>query len=105
MIKNIDTLADRLKGITFEGKEIEPKKFIELITSDKEVEIAAGTVHFFNDDELSQLKQNEKKTFKFSGLLGGQPKEGAGVVAPGVVRTDGLDGCLAQPQAARHGPA
>ena len=72
MIKNLNTLADRLKGVTIDGQEISPEKLQEFLTSDKEVELKVNGVHFFNDDELAQLKKNEKKISYDEGRTAGE---------------------------------
>lgn len=70
MIKNIDNLADRLKGVTINGEAITPSKLTELISSDEELELTVNKVNLFNDDEVTQLKNNSYK----DGLVFGTEK-------------------------------
>lgn len=70
MIKNIDNLADRLKGIKVNGEDVTPSKLTELLSSEQEHELTIDEVHFFNNDELSQLKNNSYK----DGLIFGTEK-------------------------------
>ena len=70
MIKNIDNLADRLKGIKVNGEDVTPSKLTELLSSEQEHELTIDEIHFFNNDELSQLKNNSYK----DGLIFGTEK-------------------------------
>lgn len=58
MIKNLDSLAGRLKGIEIDGKEITPQGLKDMITSESEVEITVSDINLFNNDELETLKKN-----------------------------------------------
>ena len=58
MIKNFDSLAGRLKGITIDGKELNPKEFTELLTSENEVELTVNEINMFTNEELETLKKN-----------------------------------------------
>jgi hypothetical protein len=72
MIKNLNTLADRLKGVTIDGQEISPEKLQEFLTSDKEVELKVNSVHLMNDDEFNTLKENSKKVGYSEGKSAGE---------------------------------
>lgn len=61
MIKNIDSLADRLKGVTINGEEITPSKFTELLSSEEEHELSIGEINILTEDELNQAKSNSYK--------------------------------------------
>lgn len=72
MIKNLNALADRLKGITIDGQEISPEKLHEFLTSDKEVELTVNPIHLMNDDEFNVLKENSKKVGYSEGKSAGE---------------------------------
>jgi len=61
MIKNIENLADRLKGVQVNGEDLTPEKFIDLIGTDEEHELSVNEAHILNDDELKQAKSNSHR--------------------------------------------
>jgi hypothetical protein len=60
-IKNLNKLADRLKGVKVDGQELTAEKLQEIMTSEDEVEIETDPVHVFTDDEKQTLENNMKK--------------------------------------------
>lgn len=62
MIKNIEALAERLKGIKVDGEDITPEKLIEMQTAEAEFEIEAPNVFLMDNEQLADLKSNLKKT-------------------------------------------
>jgi len=60
-IKNLNKLADRLKGVKIEGQEITAEKLQELITSENEVEVEVDPVHVLNEQEKQTLETNVGK--------------------------------------------
>lgn len=71
MIKNIDTLADRLKGITIDGKEITAKELLENIASDNEVEIKVDKYNLLTDTDIDELKTTVSGESKNTGYVDG----------------------------------
>ena len=61
MIKNFESLADRLTGIKLNGEEITPEKFLEAMKSDEEHEIEVSQALIMNDEKLTELKETVKK--------------------------------------------
>jgi len=61
MIKNVDQLADRLKGIKIEGKEITFDMLKDAISSESEIELEITHGTFLTDEGLSSLKNDVKK--------------------------------------------
>ena len=62
MIKNFETLADRLKGIKIGGEDITPEKLIEAIKGENEIELSVSKVNLFTDEQLNDLQNNVKKS-------------------------------------------
>lgn len=62
MIKNFDSLADRLKGIKLNGEDVTPENFIEAIKAEDEHEIEVSEATFLTNEQLDDLKVNIKKT-------------------------------------------
>lgn len=58
MIKNIDVLADRLKGVKVGEENLTPEKLIALLKDEKEVELAVTPVHLLDETQLTELKTN-----------------------------------------------
>jgi hypothetical protein len=56
MIKNFELLADRLKGITINGKEITAEELLTNISSETEFEISVPKINLMTDDELKTAK-------------------------------------------------
>lgn len=61
MIKNVDQLADRLKGIKVEGKELTFDTLKDIISNDKEIELEVTPGTFMTDEGLNSLKETVKK--------------------------------------------
>ena len=59
MITNFNNLADRLKGITFEGEEITAEKLMELHNSDTEVELGISEGVYLPNEKLIELTYTE----------------------------------------------
>lgn len=70
MIKNFNTLAERLKGITINGKELTAEELKAFMTSDEEVEISVPKVHLLTDTELDGVKEAVKKSVTPAGDSG-----------------------------------
>lgn len=87
MIKNFDSLADRLKGIKLGGEDVTPEKLIAALKDEKEYEIEAGKVHLFTDEQVLELKTNTQKTGYSDGV-----KAGEEMFAKNLKRAYGLSG-------------
>lgn len=87
MIKNLETLADRLKGIKLGGEEITPEKLIAALKDEKEFEIETIKVNLFSDEQIIELKNNTQKTGYSEGV-----KAGEEMFAKNLKRAYGLSG-------------
>ena len=61
MIKNINALADRLKGVKVGEEELTPEKLLTIIKDEKEIELTIAPVHLLGETELTELKTTVKK--------------------------------------------
>jgi len=61
MITNLTDLADRLKGITVNGEELTPEKFMELAKAEDEHEIKLTEGKYLSTDDLDELKVTVKQ--------------------------------------------
>jgi len=62
MIKNLDILADRLKGIKVNDKDITVEDLKTFITSEDEVEIKTNKLNLLSDAELEDVKESVRKS-------------------------------------------
>jgi len=61
MIKNLDQLADRLKGIKIGDKELTIDMLKESISSEAEIELDITQINMLNDSKLEEIKETYKK--------------------------------------------
>ena len=61
MIKNFDLLADRLKGIKYDGEDLTPGKLIELHSDENEIDLEFSEGSFLTDSELEDYKERVGK--------------------------------------------
>jgi hypothetical protein len=90
MIKNFNTLADRLKGITLNGKEITADELKTFMSSDEEVEIKVSKVHLLTDSELDDVKGTVSTGAKDKGFVDGM-KAGAEQLVKAIRNVKGLE--------------
>jgi len=67
MITNLNTLADRLKGVQLNGEEITPEKLIEIHSDENEVEVTFTEGVYMTNDELDGFKERIGKDSAKSG--------------------------------------
>lgn len=87
MIKNIDTLADRLKGVKVGGEDLTPEKLVSLLKDEKEVEVTVNPIHLLDETQLSELKNTVKKEGYTEGT-----KAGSEMFAKKLKESFGLNG-------------
>jgi hypothetical protein len=90
MIKNISTLADRLKGIQVNGKDVTAEELKVFMISDEEVEIKASKVNLLTDDEIDEMKTTISTGSKDKGYVDGM-KAGAEQLVKAIRTGKGLE--------------
>lgn len=90
MINNLNTLADRLKGVTINGKEISAEELINQIKSDEEVEISVNKFNLLSDAEIDELKQTVEVDSKNTGFVDGM-KSGVEQTVKAIRNRKGLE--------------
>lgn len=90
MIKNLNNLADRLKGIQFNGKDLTAEELKTLITSENEVEISVPKVNVLTDTELESVKTTVASGNKDTGYVEGM-KAGTEQLVKAIRNAKGLE--------------
>lgn len=71
MITNISTLADRLKGVTINGKEITTEELLNHIASEDKIEVNVSQVNLLSDKEIDELKTKVSGEGNSTGFVDG----------------------------------
>lgn len=90
MIKNLNNLADRLKGIQVNGKDLTAEELKTLITSEEEIEINVPKVNVLTDTELESVKTTVASGNKDSGFVEGM-KSGTEQLVKAIRNVKGLE--------------
>ena len=86
MIKNIEVLAEKLKGIKVGGEDFTPDIFKTAFESDKEVDLVVPEGSFLTDSEIATLKTNVSNGSMRDGVI-----SGAEQAVKAIKKTIGLD--------------
>lgn len=86
MIKNIEVLAEKLKGIKVGGEDFTPDVFKTAFESDKEVDLVVPEGSFLSDNQIEELKQNIVTGSMRDGVI-----SGAEQLSKAIKRSTGLD--------------
>lgn len=90
MIKNLNNLADRLKGIQVNGKDVTAEELKTLITSETEVEISVSKINMLTDTELDTVKTTVANGSNNSGFVEGM-KSGTEQLVKAIRNVKGLE--------------
>ena len=72
MISNLDALTDRLSGITVDGEEVTPEKFVELVSDEREASLEVAEAVVLNNDGLEEFTGRVKQDGYNEGVVAGE---------------------------------
>lgn len=90
MIKNLNNLAERLKGVQINGKDVTAEDLKTFIASDEEVELSVSKVNVLTDSELETVKTTVASGGKDSGFVEGM-KSGTEQLVKAIRNVKGLE--------------
>jgi len=90
MIKNLNNLADRLKGVQVNGKDLTAEELKTFISSEEEIEISVPKVNVLTDTELETVKTTVASGGKDSGFVEGM-KSGTEQLVKAIRNVKGLE--------------